>query len=129
MTLRLLNLKPSALRESTTTVYSLWFSVWCFDQSLWKKNGLKWFTFNKQIRVIPAEPDSGEGWAIGASNIIGSVEGYYRRTRKALKTTTTPTSIGVASEDTQTTESSGSVDFAAMASASSSGGSGGKDQK
>ncbi|AXN57385.1 hypothetical protein Erwinia_phage_Tian_00052 [Erwinia phage Tian] len=95
-----------------------------------EENGLKWFTFNKQIRVIPAEPtSSGEGWAIGASNIIGSVEGYYRRTRKALKTTTTPTSIGAASEDTQTTESSGSVDFAAMASASSSGGSGGKRPK
>lgn len=76
--------------EAVTGVYQSGFTVYgSVAEALTKlceENELKWYSFNKQVRVLPKEPTANkEGWAIGASNIVGSVEGYYRRTKRTAK--------------------------------------------
>ena len=86
------------------------------------ENDLTWFAYNKQLRVVPKEASkSGDAWAIGEKNVIGSVEGYYKRTRKALKSSTTkPTSVGSSTEE---------VDFKAEAAKLGGGASGSNKPK
>lgn len=51
-----------------------------------EENGLMWFTYNKQIRIIPVTANSkNEAWEIWPFQVIDSVEGYYKRNQTVKK--------------------------------------------
>lgn len=51
-----------------------------------EENGLMWFTYNKQIRIVPVEANSTNlAWEVWPYQVINSVEGYFQRTQSQTK--------------------------------------------
>lgn len=66
--------------------YSVYGSVANTLNRICEENGLMWFTYNKQIRIVPIDAKSTNlAWEVWPFQVIDSVEGYYKRTQSLTK--------------------------------------------
>lgn len=72
--------------KSYPTGFSVYGSVANTLNRVCEENGLMWFTYNKQIRIVPIDAKSTTlAWEVWPFQVIDSVEGYYRRTQSLTK--------------------------------------------
>ncbi|AZV02279.1 hypothetical protein Arno18_93 [Pectobacterium phage Arno18] len=78
--------------SSYATGLSIYGSVSAALNRICEENGLMWFTYNQQIRIVPVDPKvTNLAWEVWPFQIIDSVEGYYRRQQSAKKPPKNPT--------------------------------------